>query len=145
MDVHARCALPLLRSRIGIAYRPRDHRRFRGDRRRLPRAAAWPRPKHRRVAPRAGRGNRSHIRAGRPRGERALRRCPLVDLAAMLRSLDLAAAAALRREAEGDRETLAPWAALWVRVMTETLAAEYFAAANGAPAIPPTSADREAL
>ena len=30
----------------------------------------------------------------------------------MLRSLDYAAAAALRREAEADRETLRPWAAV---------------------------------
>jgi len=77
-------------------------------------------------------------------GERTLKRCPLADLASLLRSLDNAAAAALRREAVGDRQTLQPWASLWVREMTAILSGEYFAAA-GATFLPPTAADREAL
>ncbi|MGB8167403.1 MAG: maltose alpha-D-glucosyltransferase [Chthoniobacteraceae bacterium] len=82
--------------------------------------------------------------AGRPIGERALKRCPLVDLAAMLRSLDYAAAAALRREAESDRDTLRPWAALWTGVMTRSLTTAYFAALDDASFIPP-AAERDAL
>jgi maltose alpha-D-glucosyltransferase / alpha-amylase len=83
--------------------------------------------------------------AERPIGERALRRCPLVDLAAMLRSLDYAAAAALLREAEADRDNLRPWAALWAQMMTQTLTESYFAATNGMSSIPPDAASRHAL
>ncbi len=83
--------------------------------------------------------------ASRPLGERALKRCPLVDLAALARSLDRAAAAALHREAEGDRETLRPWVALWVREMTAALTAEYFAAMDGTALVPSTESDRMAL
>ena len=83
--------------------------------------------------------------AGRPLGERALKRCPLVDLASMLRSLDYAAWITQRREAEGDRETLRPWAALWVQAVTRTLVSEYFAATAGATFLPATDAERDAL
>jgi len=83
--------------------------------------------------------------AERPIGERALRRCPLVDLAAMLRSLDYAAAAALHREAEADRETLRSWATHWTQTMMRTLADSYFAATDGVAFIPPEPADRYAL
>ncbi len=83
--------------------------------------------------------------AGRPIGERSLRRCPLIDLATMIRSLDYAANAALRREAEADRATLLPWAALWTRVMTRSLTDAYFAAIDGASFIPASLGDREAL
>lgn len=83
--------------------------------------------------------------ASRPIGERALKRCPLIDLASMIRSLDRAAATALRREAEADREKLAPWAALWTRVMTRTLTDAYFASSDGAPFLPPSAAERGAL
>ncbi len=69
--------------------------------------------------------------ASRPQGERSLKRCPLVDVASMLRSLDYAAAAAMRRELESDREFLRPWARLWVERMANTLAVTYFAAVQG--------------
>ena len=80
--------------------------------------------------------------AGRPIGERALKRCPLVDLAAMLRSLDYAAAAALRRESDADRQPLHAWSEVWVREMAAVLSAEYFASA---PFVPADPAEREAL
>ena len=83
--------------------------------------------------------------ASRPIGERALPRCPLVDLAAMLRSLDYAADAALRRKSETDRERLRPWAAVWVAKMTDMLTTGYFTAMEGAASIPPDEADRTAL
>jgi maltose alpha-D-glucosyltransferase/alpha-amylase len=83
--------------------------------------------------------------ASRPIGERVLRRCPLSDLAAMLRSLDYAVATALNREAESDREWLRPWADLWVAKMTDALAAAYFSAMEGATTIPSAEADRLAL
>ncbi len=84
--------------------------------------------------------------AGRPLGERALKRCPLVDLAAMLRSLDYAAATALRTAPEGDRERLRPWAALWVRSMTATLSGANFATIEAtASFLPATTAERDAL
>ena len=83
--------------------------------------------------------------AGRPIGERVLPRCPLVDLAAMLRSLDYAANAALAREAEADRAALRPWAALWTGIMSRALANSYFSATEGTSFIPPTSGDRDAL
>jgi maltose alpha-D-glucosyltransferase/alpha-amylase len=83
--------------------------------------------------------------AGRPRGERALKRCPLVDLAAMVRSLDYAATTALRNQPEAERVTLTPWAELWVREMSSTLINEYFAASAGTPTLSSNSADREAL
>jgi maltose alpha-D-glucosyltransferase/alpha-amylase len=83
--------------------------------------------------------------AGRPIGERALKRCPLVDLAAMLRSLDYAASVALRREPESDRERLRPWTALWMSVMTETLTSSYFKAATRLRAIPAQPEEQTAL
>jgi len=83
--------------------------------------------------------------AGRPIGERALKRCPLVDLASMLRSLDYAAWIAQHREAEGDRETLRPWVTPWVRTVTQTLVREYFAATDGASFLPVTDAERYEL
>jgi maltose alpha-D-glucosyltransferase/alpha-amylase len=83
--------------------------------------------------------------ATRPMGERVIRRCPLVDLAAMLRSLDYAAHAALHRETEADRAALRPWATLWTRVTTRTLAEAYFAAMEGVSFIPSSRDDRDAL
>ncbi len=82
--------------------------------------------------------------ASRALGERSLKRCPLVDVAALARSLDNAAAAALGRRADGDREALRPWAAIWVREMTATLIAEYFAAMNGSSLVPASEGDRAA-
>jgi maltose alpha-D-glucosyltransferase/alpha-amylase len=83
--------------------------------------------------------------AGRPIGERSLKRCPLVDLAAMIRSLDYAAGEALRRAGEVHRETLRPWAAIWVRTITQILVDEYFAACDGATFIPAAPHERAAL
>lgn len=83
--------------------------------------------------------------AGRPIGERSLKRCPLVDLAAMLRSLDYAVAIALNREQEADRAALRPWAAVWLKTMTDTLTEAYFKILDGSVLIPPTPAEREAL
>ncbi len=80
--------------------------------------------------------------AGRPIGERSLKRCPLVDLAALLRSLDNAATTALRREAEADRAWLSNWSDLWVKQMTTVLGDEYFA---NAPFVPADLAEREVL
>jgi maltose alpha-D-glucosyltransferase/alpha-amylase len=83
--------------------------------------------------------------ASRPIGERGLRRCPLVDLAAMLRSLDAAAAVAFRRESEGDQHTLRPWAGAWVREMGAALSAGYFSAVEGVQLLPPDTAGRISL
>ncbi len=83
--------------------------------------------------------------ASRPIGERALKRCPLVDLASMLRSLDYAVDAALRRETEADREWLRPWAARWLETMSGTLEAAYFSAMEGTSSVPSAEADRTAL
>jgi maltose alpha-D-glucosyltransferase/alpha-amylase len=76
--------------------------------------------------------------------EKAHRRCALVDVASMLRSIDYAANTALHRAAKHDRETLRPWAALWVRHMSDTLTSEYFAAA-GTTFLPPGTADCKTL
>ncbi len=83
--------------------------------------------------------------ASRPLGERSLKRCPLVDLAAMLRSLDYAADAALRREAETDRDALRPWATVWAQTMKQALTKAYFDASTDASSVPPTAAERETL
>ena len=78
-------------------------------------------------------------------GERSLKRCPLVDLAAMLRSLEHATVVALRRETEADRDPLKQWAALWLAKTTEALASEYFSGMAGASIVPDIPADGATL
>ena len=78
-------------------------------------------------------------------GERSLKRSPLVDVAAMLRSFDFAAEAALQRESETDRAAQRPWTAVWVAHVTEVFVRAYFDAIGDAPFLPRLAADRAAL
>ncbi|MEO7931877.1 MAG: maltose alpha-D-glucosyltransferase [Chthoniobacterales bacterium] len=85
---------------------------------------------------------------GEPRktlGERNLKRSPLVDVAGMLRSFDYAACVTLRQEHEVDQSTLAPWAELWVKTISESFLTGYFAAARPAGLIPESEADTALL
>jgi maltose alpha-D-glucosyltransferase/alpha-amylase len=81
----------------------------------------------------------------RPMGERSLKRSPLVDVAALLRSFDFAAEAALSREAETDRAILRPWAAAWVAQISDTFVRSYFEAIGPTPILPAEAADRATL
>jgi len=85
---------------------------------------------------------------GEPRqalSERRLKRCALRDVAGMLRSLDLAVAAALRNEPADDVVCLAPWARAWAQAMREAYLAAYLEAAAGAGFLPGSMADTQLL
>jgi maltose alpha-D-glucosyltransferase/alpha-amylase len=74
--------------------------------------------------------------ATRPVGERVLKRSPLVDVAAMMRSFDYAASVALQREGESDRELLRPWTEKWVAVVGDHFLQAYLAKVSGTGLIP---------
>jgi maltose alpha-D-glucosyltransferase / alpha-amylase len=78
-------------------------------------------------------------------GERALKRCALVDVASLARSFDYAAAVALRREDPGDHAFLQDWAQTWVRTTIRAFIEQYFAASEGASYLPPALVDRRML
>jgi len=83
--------------------------------------------------------------SSRPLGERSLKRCPLADVASLIRSFDYAAEAALEREPETDREPLRPWGAAWVSYISALFADVYFGALHEATFIPSPPAERKAL
>ncbi len=83
--------------------------------------------------------------ASRPLGERSLKRSPLVDVAALLRSFDFAAEAAVHREMETDRAALRLWASVWVAHVTEVFVRAYFEALGEAAIVPRDAAERAAL
>ncbi len=83
--------------------------------------------------------------ASRPLGERSLKRSPLVDVAAMLRSFDFATEAALSREAEADRAALRPWAEAWVAQVTDVFVRTYFEHPSISTIVPGEATDRAAL
>jgi maltose alpha-D-glucosyltransferase / alpha-amylase len=78
-------------------------------------------------------------------GERALKRCALVDVASLARSFDYAAAVALRREDPGDLAFLQEWRQSWVRTIIRAFIGQYFTASEGATYLPPERADCEKL
>lgn len=87
----------------------------------------------------------------RPMGERKLKRCPLVDVAGMVRSFHYAAHGALLlgkvNALPEVAAALRPWAELWYRLVSGSFLRAYVAAVAGAqPAFVPTDpADFDAL
>lgn len=76
---------------------------------------------------------------GEPRkaiGERNLKRNPLVDVAAMLRSFDYVSAVALRRRPAADAAKLAEWAARWVAEVCRQFIEVYLEATKSASFLP---------
>jgi len=72
---------------------------------------------------------------GEPRrslGERLLKRCPLVDVAGMLRSFDYAVEASLLRQRREDIKRLRPAAEYWLRMATEAFLDGYRSAIGSA-------------
>lgn len=76
--------------------------------------------------------------------ERARMTSPLRDVAGMLRSLEYAAAVALREQVDDDRERLEPLADAWVSHNSDALERGY-AAADGIDALLPAAADRAVI
>jgi maltose alpha-D-glucosyltransferase/alpha-amylase len=69
-------------------------------------------------------------------GERALKRSPLADVAAMLRSFDYAASTALAREVETDAHRLSQWTRPWVEAACRSYLMGYLTVARGASFLP---------
>ncbi len=82
---------------------------------------------------------------GRPLSERALKRSPLVDLAALIRSLDLAMQAVLARQRPEDLPLLTPWARAWLTTMAGRLAQSYREKTAGIRFAPRDATDFELL
>ena len=76
--------------------------------------------------------------------ERARMTSPLRDVAGMLRSLDYAAAVALREQVDDDRDRLEPLAAAWVSHNSDALERGY-ASAEGIDGLLPAPADRAVI
>ena len=87
-------------------------------------------------------------RAGRPLGERRIKRLPLVDVAGMLRSFHYAAHAAARagQFVEPERAVaIAPWVRLWHVSAAGVFLREYLDTVEGAPFHPKTQEERRVL
>lgn len=81
---------------------------------------------------------------GEPRrsaSERLLKRCPLVDVAGMLRSFDYAVETSLLRQTEGDRARLRPFADQWLMLANRMFLEGYRAATKDAAFLPPAPED----
>jgi maltose alpha-D-glucosyltransferase/alpha-amylase len=78
-------------------------------------------------------------------GERALKRSPLTDVAAMLRSFDYAASTALAREVETDAQRLTEWTRPWVEAACRSYLMGYLAVARGASFLPADPANGRLL
>ena len=84
----------------------------------------------------------------RPLAERKLKQSPLKDVAGMVRSFSYAAYAALFARTASGRSEFAqaePWARVWQSWATAAFLRGYFGATNGAPFVPASAADRDAL
>ncbi len=83
--------------------------------------------------------------------ERRIKRCPLRDVAGMLRSFHYAAMSALLSEMPGavlrpvDRQNLAPWAEIWLNWVSASFLDGYLAQAREGAFLPQSPADVEAL
>jgi maltose alpha-D-glucosyltransferase/alpha-amylase len=84
---------------------------------------------------------------GRPLNERRYKRCPLIDVAGMLRSFHYAAESALRagRLRAEDAVQLSPWARAWTLWIRAAFLGEYMRAVGEAPFVPAAGADRARL
>ncbi|HRI67748.1 MAG TPA: maltose alpha-D-glucosyltransferase [Polyangium sp.] len=85
--------------------------------------------------------------AARPRSERRYKRCPLRDVAEMLRSFHYAAAKALRsgRVRPDDIKRLEPWTRAWIRLMSSAYVEAYVAKAGSPSFLPKLQQDRSTL
>ncbi|HXV64163.1 MAG TPA: maltose alpha-D-glucosyltransferase [Vicinamibacteria bacterium] len=83
----------------------------------------------------------------RPISERRFKRCPLRDVAGMLRSFHYAATAALKRRKEpaGKIETLEPWARGWVHWVSAYYLRAYLESPAAEPFLPRSREDVEDL
>ena len=83
----------------------------------------------------------------RPLSQRRFKRCPLRDLAGMIRSFHYAAAAALRkgRQRPEDAAVLRPWAAAWRDWVSAACVAGYLERARGQSFVPASAADTALL
>jgi maltose alpha-D-glucosyltransferase/alpha-amylase len=84
---------------------------------------------------------------GRPLNERRYKRCPLIDVASMMRSFHYAAASALRsgRIRSEDAQTLAPWAQAWTAWIRAAYLAEYLQCSGAVSYLPEGAADKSLL
>ena len=79
----------------------------------------------------------------RPLSERRYKRCPLRDIAGMLRSFQYAAATALRRGRvrPEDMQLLEPWAEAWTRVVSAKYLEAYLERAGAASFLPKSASE----
>ena len=88
---------------------------------------------------------------GRSLSERRIKRPALRDVAAMIRSLDCAAQAALFRQGEAGTlqeeqvRGVAPWAQYWSRWISASFLGAYLNTVHGSPLVPKTKSGVSAL
>ncbi|MFS8065939.1 MAG: putative maltokinase, partial [Byssovorax sp.] len=84
---------------------------------------------------------------GRPLSHRRFKRCPLRDVAGMIRSFDYAVAAALRsgRPRQEDLAALEPWTQVWTARVSAEFLGGYLEKASGASFVPRSAEDVSTL